>query len=125
MRHLVLAQARVHRGRYVASALAVVVAVAFVVATLVLGSTVDSAITTSTAAQYDGAAAVITESDPGLDPGRDGDACRDGGACGDPGADRDPGPEKEDAASAGRGYQQLGVSVRRAEMRRQPLSSRG
>ncbi|MBF0661891.1 ABC transporter permease [Rhodococcus sp. (in: high G+C Gram-positive bacteria)] len=68
MRHLVLAQARAHRGRYVASALAVVVAVAFVVATLVLGSTVDSAITTSTAAQYDGAAAVITESDSDLDP---------------------------------------------------------
>lgn len=68
MRQLVLAQARAHRSRYVASALAVVVAVAFVVATLVLGSTADAAITKSTAAQYDGVAAVITKSDSGLDP---------------------------------------------------------
>lgn len=68
MRHLVLAQARAHRGRYVASALAVVVAVAFVVATLVLGSTVDAAITKFTAAQYEGVAAVVTESGSDLDP---------------------------------------------------------
>ncbi len=53
MRHLVLAQARAHRGRYVATALAVIVAVAFVVLTLVLSDTVSASITKSTAAQYD------------------------------------------------------------------------
>ena len=42
MRHLVLAQARAGRGRYLASALAVLVAVGFVVTTLVLGDTVNA-----------------------------------------------------------------------------------
>ena len=67
MRHLVLAQVRAHRGRYVASAVAVLVAVAFVVTTLVLGDTINSSITKSTAAQYEGVSAVVTAGDSGLD----------------------------------------------------------
>jgi putative ABC transport system permease protein len=70
MRHLVLAQARAHRGRYVATALAVIVAVAFVVLTLVLSDTVSASITKSTAAQYDGVAAVVTPGGPDTDPDR-------------------------------------------------------
>ncbi|WP_413767123.1 FtsX-like permease family protein [Rhodococcus pyridinivorans] len=68
MRRLVLAQARAHRGRYVASALAVLVAVAFVVTTLVLGDTVDSSITKSTAARYDGVTTVVTEGESDTEP---------------------------------------------------------
>lgn len=68
MRRLVLAQARAHRGRYVASALAVLVAVAFVVTTLVLGDTVDSSITKSTAARYDGVTAVVAEGESDTEP---------------------------------------------------------
>ena len=59
MRHLVLAQARAHRGRYVASALAVLVAVAFVVTTLVLGDTVNASITKSAAAPYEGVTVAV------------------------------------------------------------------
>jgi putative ABC transport system permease protein len=70
MRHLVLAQARAHRGRYVATALAVIVAVAFVVLTLVLSDTVNASITKSTAAQYDGVAVVVTPEGPDTDPDR-------------------------------------------------------
>ncbi|WP_443208592.1 ABC transporter permease [Rhodococcus rhodochrous] len=68
MRHLVLAQARANRGRYVASVLAVLVAVAFVVTTLVLGDTVDSSITKSTAARYEGVATVVTEGGSDTEP---------------------------------------------------------
>ncbi|MEE2057516.1 FtsX-like permease family protein [Rhodococcus artemisiae] len=70
MRHLVLAQARAHRGRYVATALAVIVAVAFVVLTLVLSDTVNASITKSTAAQYEGIATVVTPEGPETDPDR-------------------------------------------------------
>ncbi|UYP17848.1 FtsX-like permease family protein [Rhodococcus sp. Z13] len=63
MRHLVLAQARAHRGRYVASALAVLVAVAFVVTTLVLGDTVSASVTKSTAEQYENVSAAVLPGD--------------------------------------------------------------
>lgn len=70
MRHLVLAQARAHRGRYVATALAVIVAVAFVVLTLVLSDTVNASITKATAAQYEGISSVVTPEGPATDPDR-------------------------------------------------------
>ncbi|HET8992899.1 MAG TPA: FtsX-like permease family protein [Rhodococcus sp. (in: high G+C Gram-positive bacteria)] len=70
MRHLVLAQARAHRGRYVATALAVIVAVAFVVLTLVLSDTVNASITKSAAAQYEGVTAVVVPEESGTDPDR-------------------------------------------------------
>ena len=63
MRHLVLAQARAHRGRYIASALAVLVAVAFVVTTLVLGDTVSASVTKSTAEQYENVSAAVLPGD--------------------------------------------------------------
>ncbi|WP_420753977.1 ABC transporter permease, partial [Rhodococcus sp. O3] len=69
MRHLVLAQARAHRGRYIASALAVIVSVAFAVGTLVLGDTVNSSITKAAAAQYEGvAAAAVLDHARGSEP---------------------------------------------------------
>ncbi|WP_094980231.1 ABC transporter permease [Rhodococcus pyridinivorans] len=68
MRHLVLAQARAHRGRYVASVLAVFVAVAFVVTTLVLGDTVSASVSKSTAARYEGVAAVALPADSTVAP---------------------------------------------------------
>jgi putative ABC transport system permease protein len=61
-----LAQVRAHAGRYVASALAVVIAVAFVVATMVLASTTEKSISGSLAAQYQGSDAVV-EAPEGLD----------------------------------------------------------
>ncbi|WP_068154173.1 ABC transporter permease [Rhodococcus phenolicus] len=69
MRQLILAQARAHRGRYIASALAVIVSVAFAVGTLVLGDTVNASITKAAAAQYEGvAAAVVLEQSRGPEP---------------------------------------------------------
>ncbi|MCD5420484.1 FtsX-like permease family protein [Rhodococcus pyridinivorans] len=68
MKHLVLAQARAHRGRYVASVLAVFVAVAFVVTTLVLGDTVSASVSKSTAARYEGVAAVALPADSTVAP---------------------------------------------------------
>ncbi|MBH0121183.1 ABC transporter permease [Rhodococcus sp. CX] len=69
MMHLVLAQARAHRGRYIASALAVIVSVAFAVGTLVLGDTVNTSITKATAAQYEGvAAAAVLDHARGSEP---------------------------------------------------------
>ncbi|MCQ4117952.1 ABC transporter permease [Rhodococcus tibetensis] len=60
MRELALAQARAHAGRYVASILAVVIAVGYIVATLTLNSTVDAGINNSLAAQYQGTDAVAS-----------------------------------------------------------------
>ncbi|MDV6294933.1 FtsX-like permease family protein [Rhodococcus aetherivorans] len=60
MRRLALAQARAHAGRYLSSVLAVLVAVAYVVTTLVLGDTVRAGVTDSLAAQYRGTEAVVT-----------------------------------------------------------------
>lgn len=64
MLRLTLRQAKAHAGRYVASVLAVVVAVGFVVSTLVLGATMRASTTDSLAAQYQGADAVILASGP-------------------------------------------------------------
>ncbi|MCL2532926.1 MAG: FtsX-like permease family protein [Nocardiaceae bacterium] len=52
MRGLAWAQMRAHAGRYVASALAVVISVAFIVATLTLNSTLKAGVTDSLAGQY-------------------------------------------------------------------------
>lgn len=62
-----LAQVRAHSGRYIASALAVVIAVAFVVATLVLGSTTGKSITDAMAAQYTNTDVVVTADELGQD----------------------------------------------------------
>lgn len=72
MRRLALAQARAHAGRYLSSVLAVLVAVAYVVTTLVLGDTVRAGVTDSLAAQYRGTDAVVTapESPPAPSSGR-------------------------------------------------------
>lgn len=56
---LTLAQARAHLGRYLASATAVLIAVAFVVATLVLGATTSASVTNSLAGQYRTTAVVV------------------------------------------------------------------
>lgn len=68
MRNLVLAQARANRGRYLASALAVLVAVAFVVTTLVLGDTLRSSIDESTAARYEGVPTVVSDNGSDAQP---------------------------------------------------------
>lgn len=60
MRGLAWAQMRAHAGRYVASVLAVVVAVAFIVATLTLNSTVKAGVTDSLAGQYATTDVVVT-----------------------------------------------------------------
>ena len=60
MRELALAQARAHAGRYVASILAVVIAVGYIVATLTLNSTVGAGIDNSLAVQYQGTDAVAS-----------------------------------------------------------------
>ncbi|MGW5076828.1 FtsX-like permease family protein [Rhodococcus sp. NPDC004095] len=52
MLSLTLAQVRAHGGRYLASGAAILIAVAFVVATLVLGSTTSASVTNSLAGQY-------------------------------------------------------------------------
>ncbi|NKR73355.1 FtsX-like permease family protein [Rhodococcus hoagii] len=62
MRGLAWAQMRAHAGRYVASALAVVISVAFIVATLTLNSTLKSGVTDSLAGQYASSDVVVTGS---------------------------------------------------------------
>ncbi|WP_231569431.1 ABC transporter permease [Prescottella defluvii] len=54
---------RAHAGRYVASVLAVVIAVAFIVATLTLNSTLKAGVTDSLAGQYATTDVVVTGSD--------------------------------------------------------------
>ncbi|SFL72448.1 ABC transporter permease [Geodermatophilus ruber] len=63
MRSVVLAQIRTHAARLVASCLAVVLAVAFVVATLVLNQTTRDTVLTAAGAQYLGADVVISTED--------------------------------------------------------------
>ncbi|MGC0364928.1 putative ABC transport system permease protein [Rhodococcus sp. 27YEA15] len=60
MRGVALAQIRAHAGRYVASILAVVIAVGYIVATLTLSSTVDASIGKSLASQYESTDAVVS-----------------------------------------------------------------
>ncbi len=60
MRTVVLAQLRTHAARLIASTLAVVIAVGFVVATLVLDETSRSTVLDSVGARYVDAAAVVT-----------------------------------------------------------------
>ncbi|WP_051461337.1 ABC transporter permease [Tomitella biformata] len=62
MLKLTFRQAKAHAGRYLASVLAVVVAVGFVVSTLVLGATMRASTMDSLAAQYKGADAVVLTS---------------------------------------------------------------
>ncbi|MFD4468999.1 FtsX-like permease family protein [Rhodococcus sp. NPDC058505] len=59
MLRLTLAQARAHAGRYLASGAAILIAVAFVVATLVLGATTSASVTNSLAGQYWSSAVVV------------------------------------------------------------------
>ena len=59
MLRLTLAQARANAARYVASGSAILIAVAFVVATLVLGSTTSASVTNSLAGQYRTSAVVV------------------------------------------------------------------
>lgn len=73
MRTVLLAQVRAHAARLLASTLAVVIAVAFVVATLVLNQTARSTVLDAVGAQYVGAAAVVT-SDDGSSVARDAEA---------------------------------------------------
>ncbi|MBB3082872.1 FtsX-like permease family protein [Geodermatophilus sabuli] len=63
MRSVVLAQLRTHAARLVASTLAVVIAVGFVVATLVLNQTARSTVLAAVGAQYVDTAAVVTSDD--------------------------------------------------------------
>ncbi|PTR31620.1 putative ABC transport system permease protein [Rhodococcus sp. OK519] len=60
MRGLAWAQMRAHAGRYVASALAVVISVAFIVATLTLNSTLKAGVTDSLAGQYASSDVVVS-----------------------------------------------------------------
>jgi putative ABC transport system permease protein len=60
MRTVVLAQLRTHAARLVASTLAVVIAVGFVVATLVLNETSRATVLDTVGARYVGSAAVVT-----------------------------------------------------------------
>ncbi|RVW04562.1 FtsX-like permease family protein [Rhodococcus spongiicola] len=60
MRGLAWAQMRAHAGRYVASVLAVVIAVGFIVATLTLNSTLKAGVTDSLAGQYATTDVVVT-----------------------------------------------------------------
>jgi putative ABC transport system permease protein len=73
VRSVLLAQVRAHAARLLASTLAVVIAVGFVVATLVLNQTARSTVLDAVGAQYVGAAAVVT-SDDGSSVARDADA---------------------------------------------------
>lgn len=59
MLKLTLRQAKAHAGRFIASVLAVVVAVGFVVSTLVLGATMRASTTDSLAARYQSVDAVV------------------------------------------------------------------
>ncbi|MGY1805146.1 FtsX-like permease family protein [Blastococcus sp. SYSU D00922] len=63
MRTVLLAQVRAHAARLLASTLAVVIAVGFVVATLVLNQTARSTVLDAVGARYTGAAAVVTSDD--------------------------------------------------------------
>jgi putative ABC transport system permease protein len=63
VRTVLLAQVRAHAARLLASTLAVVIAVGFVVATLVLNETARATVLDAVGAQYVGAAAVVTSSD--------------------------------------------------------------
>ncbi len=63
MRTVLFAQVRAHAARLLASTLAVVIAVGFVVATLVLNETARSTVLNALGAQYVGAAAVVTATD--------------------------------------------------------------
>jgi len=63
VRTVLLAQVRAHAGRLLASTLAVVIAVGFVVATLVLNETARTTVLNAVGAQYVGAAAVVTSDD--------------------------------------------------------------
>ncbi len=60
MRRVLLAQVRAHAGRLVASMTAIVIAVAFVVATLVLNQTAKSTVLDAVGAQYTGADLVLS-----------------------------------------------------------------
>jgi putative ABC transport system permease protein len=70
VRRVLLANVRAHAARLVASTLAVVIAVGFVVATLVLNETSRATLLTAAGAPYVGAAAVVT-AHPGEDLARD------------------------------------------------------
>ncbi|MFE3292724.1 ABC transporter permease [Rhodococcus sp. NPDC059234] len=61
MLSLTMAQARAHAGRYLASVLAILIAVAFVVATLVLGATTEAGVTNSLAGQYRNTDVVVAD----------------------------------------------------------------
>jgi putative ABC transport system permease protein len=63
VRTVLLAQVRAHAARLLASTLAVVIAVGFVVATLVLNETARATVLDAVGAQYVGAAAVVTSRD--------------------------------------------------------------
>src|SRR5918997_4149545 len=63
MRTVLFAQIRAHAARLMASTLAIVIAVGFVVATLVLNQTARATLLESVGAQYVGAAAVVTSVD--------------------------------------------------------------
>ena len=60
MRTVLLAQVRAHAARLIASTLAVVIAVGFVVATLVLNETLRSTVLEAVGAQYVGTAVVVS-----------------------------------------------------------------
>jgi len=62
-----LAQLRAHAGRLFASCLAIVIAVGFVVATLVLGDTTNATMTRAVAAQYVDTDAVVLPDPSGSD----------------------------------------------------------
>ncbi|NAZ86115.1 FtsX-like permease family protein [Kineococcus indalonis] len=68
-----LAQLRAHAGRVLASCLAVVIAVAFVVATLVLNSSASASLLQAVGAPFTASAAVVT-ADEGADPAAAGPA---------------------------------------------------
>lgn len=59
MLKLVFAQVRAHKGRYAASALAIMIAVAFIVTTIALATTVERSITDTLGMQYRGTDAVV------------------------------------------------------------------
>ncbi len=63
MRRVLLAQVRAHAGRLVASMTAIVIAVAFVVATLVLNQTAKTTVLDAVGAQYTGADLVLTSTE--------------------------------------------------------------
>jgi putative ABC transport system permease protein len=66
---LSLAQLRAHTGRLLATCLAIIIAVGFVVATLVLNQTTKTTVHRAVAAQYENVAAVITAASSGSGDG--------------------------------------------------------